>query len=154
MLVCSEIRVGYAVWIRHDRSDTPMIPNSTVAHRVLVIDDEPGMRSLMRRGLTLAGYAVETVDGGEAGLEAAKRERPDVVLLDLMMPGLDGFETLERLCALEPRLKVIVLSGRDEPEDRRRAAKASLFLVKPIAFDALLESIQATIASPITSSLG
>ena len=131
-----------------------MIPNASVLHRVLVIDDEPGMRSLMRRGLTLAGYAVETVDGGEAGLEAANRERPDLVLLDLMMPGLDGFETLERLCAIRPRPKVIVLSGRDEPEDRQRAASASLFLVKPIAFDALLESIQATIASPITSSLG
>lgn len=111
-----------------------MIPDASVAHRVLVIDDEPGMRSLMRRGLGMAGYTVETVDGGEAGLEAANRQRPDLVLLDLMMPGLDGFETLERLCAIVPRPKVIVLSGRDEPEDRQRAANASLFLVKPIAF--------------------
>ncbi len=108
----------------------------------------------MRRGLGMAGYAVETVDGGEAGLEAANRERPDLVLLDLMMPGLDGFETLERLCAIKPRPKVIVLSGRDEPEDRQRAASASLFLVKPIAFDLLLESIQVTLASPLISSLG
>ena len=130
-----------------------MIPNASVLHRVLVIDDEPGMRSLMRRGLGMAGYAVETVDGGEAGLEAANRERPDLVLLDLMMPGLDGFETLERLCAIQPRPKVIVLSGRDEPEDRRRAANASLFLVKPVAFDLLLESIQVAIASPLTPSL-
>jgi DNA-binding response OmpR family regulator len=131
-----------------------MIPNAAPSHRVLVIDDEPGMRSLMRRGLTLAGYAVETVDGGEAGLEAANRERPDLVLLDLMMPGLDGFATLERLCVIEPPPKVIVLSGRDDPEDRRRVSKAHLFLVKPIAFDLLLESIQSAIALPLTSSLG
>ena len=142
--VQSEIRVGYG----HDRLGTPMTANASVAHRVLVIDDEPGMRSLMRRGLRLAGYEVETVDGGEAGLEAANRERPDLVLLDLMMPGLDGFETLERLCAIEPRPKVIVLSGRDDPEDRRRAGNANFFLVKPIAFDVLLESIQAAIALP------
>ncbi len=131
-----------------------MIPNAVVAHRVLVIDDEPGMRSLMRRGLTMAGYIVETVDGGEAGLEAANREHPDLVLLDLMMPGLNGFETLERLCAITPAPKVIVLSGRDEPEDRKRAAAANLFLVKPIAFDQLLESIQAALTSPLISSLG
>jgi DNA-binding response OmpR family regulator len=118
-----------------------MIPNASVAHRVLVIDDEPGMRSLMWCGLTLAGYVVETADGGEAGPEAANRERSDLVLLDLMMPGLDGFETLERLCAIEPRPKVIVLSGRDELEDRQQVANANLFLVKPIAFDDLLESI-------------
>jgi DNA-binding response OmpR family regulator len=131
-----------------------MIPNVPVTYRVLVIDDEPGMRSLMRRGLGMAGYVVETVDGGEAGLEAANRERPDLVLLDLMMPGLDGFETLEQLSAIQPRPKVIVFSGRDDPEDRQRAVKANFFLVKPIAFDLLLESIQAAIASPLTSSLG
>jgi DNA-binding response OmpR family regulator len=119
-----------------------MISDATVVYRVLVIDDEPGMRSLMRRGLGMAGYEVETADGGEAGIEAATQRPPDLVLLDLMMPGLDGFATLERLCALEPRPKVIVLSGRDEPEDRRRAADAHLFLVKPVSFDVLLSTIQ------------
>jgi DNA-binding response OmpR family regulator len=99
----------------------------------------------MRRGLGMAGYKVETVENGESGLEAANRQAPDLVLLDLMMPGLSGFETLERLCALEPRPRVIVLSGRDESEDRSRAANANLFLVKPVAFDTLLEAIQAVL---------
>ena len=125
-----------------------MISDSTVAHRVLVIDDEPGMRSLMRRGLGMAGYKVETVENGEAGLEAAKRQAPDLVLLDLMMPGLSGFETLARLCMLSPRPRVIVLSGRDESEDRGQAANADLFLVKPVAFDTLLEAIQAVLEGP------
>lgn len=124
---------------------TSVTPDRSAAHRVLVIDDEPGMRSLMRRGLGLSGYEVETADGGEAGLEAASQRPPDVVLLDLMMPGLDGFETLECLCGLEPRPRVIVLSGRDGPEDRRRAAGADRFLVKPVTFEVLLEAISSAI---------
>jgi DNA-binding response OmpR family regulator len=118
-----------------------MILNLTVKHRVLVIDDEPGMRSLMRRGLGLAGFEVQTAEDGELGLELVNSYLPSLVLLDLMMPGLDGFETLERLCALEQRPKIIVLSGRDEPEDRARTVKANGFLVKPISFDVLLEMI-------------
>jgi DNA-binding response OmpR family regulator len=124
-----------------DPDTNSMIPNLTGKHRVLVIDDEPGMRSLMRRGLGFAGFEVQTAEDGELGLELVKTYRPDLVMLDLMMPGLDGFETLERLCALEPCPKVIVLSGRDEPEDRARTVKADGFLVKPISFDALLEMI-------------
>ncbi len=127
-----------------------MTPNLTVKHRVLVIDDEPGMRSLMRRGLGLAGFEVQTAEDGELGLELVETYLPSLVLLDLMMPGLDGFETLERLCALIPCPKVIVLSGRDEPEDRARTTKASGFLVKPISFDALLEMMNLMLNSEQT----
>ncbi len=129
------------VELKRDLDTSAMIPSLTVKHRVLVIDDEPGMRSLMRRGLGLAGFEVETAEDGELGLELVKTYLPDLVMLDLMMPGLDGFETLERLCVLEIRPKIIVLSGRDEPEDRARTVKANGFLVKPISFDALLEMI-------------
>lgn len=122
-----------------------MIPDLKVKHCVLVIDDEPGMRSLMRRGLGLAGFEVQTAEDGELGLELVQTYLPSLVLLDLMMPGLDGFETLERLFVLEQRPKVIVLSGRDEPEDRARASKANGFLVKPISFDVLLEMIHLTL---------
>ena len=127
--------------MRRDLDTSAMTPNLTVKHRVLVIDDEPGMRSLMRRGLGLAGFEVQTAEDGELGLELVTTYLPDLVMLDLMMPGLDGFATLERLFMLELRPKVIVLSGRDEPEDRARAAKANGFLVKPISFDSLLEMI-------------
>ena len=127
-----------------------MTLDRTVAHRVLVIDDEPGMRSLMRRGLGMAGYEVETAEGGEVGLEAATLRPPDLVLLDLMMPGLNGFDTLALLLALVPRPRVIVMSGRDEPEDRQRTAGADGFLVKPVTFDALLEAIRAGIENPLS----
>ncbi len=115
-------------------------------YRVLVIDDEPRMRSLMQRGLGLAGFQVQTADNGELGLLAVTQNPPDVVLLDLMMPGVfDGFATLEQLLKLEPRPKVIVVSGRDELEDRQRAKVADGFLVKPVAFDFLVETIHKVI---------
>ncbi len=111
-------------------------------YRILVIDDEPRMRSLMQRGLGLAGFVVEIAETGEIGLKIALETRPDVILLDLMMPGtFDGFATLEHLLKLEPRPKVIVVSGRDEPEDRQRAKIADGFLVKPVTFDFLIETI-------------
>jgi DNA-binding response OmpR family regulator len=130
-----------------------VIAPAQIAQRVLVIDDDPGMRSLMQRGLTLAGYVVETVAGGEAGMKAANRQRPDLVLLDLMMPGLDGFATLELLCAIEARPKVIVMSGRDQPGDRHRLANANGFLVKPVIFEVLLITLQAVLALPVASTL-
>ncbi len=133
--------------MNRDFDTSAMISSFTVKHRVLVIDDEPGMRSLMRRGLGLAGFEVQTAEDGELGLETFQTYLPDLVLLDLMMPGLDGFETLARLSLLEPRPKVIVLSGRDEPEDRARAAQANGFLVKPISFDSLLELIHVTLST-------
>ncbi len=128
-----------------------MMPTSRIKYRVLVIDDEPGMRSLMRRGLGLAGFEVQTAQDGELGLEVVQSYRPDLVMLDLMMPGLDGYETLERLCAFEPCPKIIVLSGRDEPEARARTLKANGFLVKPISFDVLLEMIHQNLDTQKTS---
>ena len=116
-------------------------------YRILVIDDEPRMRSLMQRGLGLAGFLVDTAESGEIGLLAVLQNLPDVVLLDLMMPGIfDGFATLERLLKLEPRPKVIVISGRDELEDRQRAMVADGFLVKPVGFDFLVQTIHQVIA--------
>ncbi len=115
-------------------------------YRVLVIDDEPRMRSLMQRGLGLAGFLVETAESGEIGLLATAQNPPDLVMLDLMMPGIfDGFATLEHLLKLEPRPKVIVISGRDELEDRQRAKVADGFLVKPVAFDFLVKTIHKVI---------
>ena len=116
-------------------------------YRILVIDDEPIMRSLLQRGLGLAGFLVDTAESGEIGLLAVLQNLPDVVLLDLMMPGIfDGFATLERLLKLEPRPKVIVISGRDELEDRQRAMVADGFLVKPVGFDFLVQTIHQVIA--------
>ncbi len=122
-----------------------------VSHRLLVIDDDVGMRSFMQRGLSLAGYIVDVAANGEAGIESAAQCMPDLILMDLMMPGIGGFATLAHFQALGARPKLIVVSGRDNLEDRMRAATADCFLVKPVGFDTLLQTIRSVLNEPIST---
>jgi two-component system, OmpR family, response regulator MprA len=118
---------------------------ATPPPRILVIDDEPRLRAFLQRGLSLEGYEVATAASGESGLEIARQYRQDVVLVDMMMPGMGGFATLQELCALIPRPKIFVVSGADSPENRAQAKIADGFLLKPFPFDGLLERIGAAI---------
>jgi two-component system response regulator MprA len=113
--------------------------------RVLVVDDDPKIVSMMRRGLIFAGYEVATADSGEAALEQTLGELPDVVILDVMLPGLDGLEVCRRMRAAEPRLPILLLTARDRVPDRVAGldAGADDYLVKPFAFDELLARIRA-----------
>jgi CheY-like chemotaxis protein len=79
--------------------------------RVLVIDDDDGVRESFRAALEDAGYAVTTDDNGASGLESAQAQRPDLVFLDLKMPGLSGVETLKRLNSACPHTPVYVVTG-------------------------------------------
>ena len=72
--------------------------------RILVIDDDPAITSVLKRGLSYEGFAVETVSNGADGLALARERPPDLVILDLMMPGLSGLEVLQRLRAADARL--------------------------------------------------
>jgi chemosensory pili system protein ChpA (sensor histidine kinase/response regulator) len=103
--------------------------------RVLVIDDDPDLGRVVRRVLELEGYDVVLSDDGLRGLAAAQRQRPDVIVLDLMMPVMDGYQVLAELRG-DPRTKdipVVVLSAvaLDETRERVEAAGASMFLTKP-----------------------
>jgi two-component system response regulator MprA len=113
--------------------------------RVLVVDDDQKILSMMRRGLIFAGYTVETAETGELALENVLRELPDVVVLDVMLPGMDGLEVCRRLRAAEPRLPILLLTARDRVPDRVAGldAGADDYLVKPFAFDELLARIRA-----------
>jgi two-component system response regulator MprA len=115
------------------------------ASRVLVVDDDPKVLSLMRRGLGHAGYAVDLAADGEEALEIASAQRPDVVILDLMLPDIDGFEVCRRLRRFAPDLPIIMLTARDRVPDRIAGldAGADDYLVKPFAFDELLARIRA-----------
>jgi two-component system response regulator MprA len=117
----------------------------TVPERVLVVDDDPKIVSMMRRGLIFAGYDVGTADSGEAALEQTLDALPDVVILDVMLPGLDGLEVCRRMRAAEPRLPILLLTARDRVPDRVAGldAGADDYLVKPFAFDELLARIRA-----------
>ena len=65
--------------------------------RILIVDDDPGIRAIVRINLEKEGYQVATAENGIEGLEQARAQRPDLILLDMMMPGMDGLEVLERL---------------------------------------------------------
>ena len=88
---------------------------------MLVVDDERSIRLLCRVNLQASGIEVLEADDGEAGLELARREQPDLILLDVMMPGLDGWSVARQLAADESTkdIPVIFLTARAEPADRR-----------------------------------
>src|SRR5579884_1740316 len=111
---------------------------------VLVVDDDEEIRASLRRGLALEGYTVTLAVDGEDALHRAAERFPDVVILDLMMPGLDGFEVCRRLRAADPMLSIIMLTARDAVPDRVAGLEtgADDYMVKPFAFSELVARIR------------
>jgi two-component system response regulator MprA len=116
-----------------------------VPTRVLVVDDDPRILSLLRRGLSFAGYAVDTAVDGEAALTAARDRPPDIVVLDVMLPGVDGLEVCRRLRLGDAFLPILMLTAKDRIPDRVAGldAGADDYLVKPFDFDELLARLRA-----------
>jgi two-component system response regulator MprA len=112
--------------------------------RILVIEDEERIRNFLQRGLTFEGYRVDTAPDGEAGLDIARDNPPDLVLLDLMLPGLDGLEVCRRLRSVSD-VPILMLTARESVEDRVTGldAGADDYLVKPFAFDELMARVRA-----------
>jgi DNA-binding response OmpR family regulator len=113
---------------------------------VLVIDDDPDQRRFLERVLQGSGYRVMTAPDGEAGVVAASTQRPDLIVLDVMMPRLNGFQTCRRLksdpaTAICP---VLILTAKDQPADQFWATEvgADAFLNKPIDLPILLETVR------------
>jgi DNA-binding response OmpR family regulator len=113
--------------------------------QIVLIEDEPGIVDFVERGLRLAGYAVESALEGDAGLELALAEGVDLVLLDLMLPGMSGLELLGVLRRRRPGLPVIVLTARGELDDRVGGLDAGAvdYLVKPFSLAELAARIRA-----------
>ena len=111
-----------------------------MASRVLVVDDDRDVLALLDEVLGDAGYAVSTATDGEEGLRAAVRDRPDVILLDLMMPNVSGWRFLELYRhAPAPHAAVVVVSAlRPEALDLGRLAGADAVVPKPFGLDQLL----------------
>lgn len=115
--------------------------------RILVVDDEPDLVRILEFGLKAAGYAVETAPDGQEGLKKARESKPDVILLDLMLPKLDGYKVC-RLLKFDERYKhipIVILSARTQEGDQTLAHEmgANRFLTKPYEFSEILEHIQA-----------
>ena len=114
--------------------------------RALVVDDEETIIEFLRMGLTYEGWAVEVAADGRAALDAAARCRPDLVILDVMLPGLDGFAVCRRLRD-QGDVPIIMLTARGELEDRVAGLDggADDYLVKPFRFQELLARIRAVL---------
>ena len=113
--------------------------------RILVVDDDPGVTALLARGLRYEGYGVDVAASGGEALHLVKRGRPDLVVLDVMMPGLDGFEVCRRLRTSYDRLPVLMLTAKDAPTDQIQGLDlgADDYVVKPFVFDVLLARVRA-----------
>lgn len=113
--------------------------------RLLVVDDEPALREALQSSLEFEGYAVVTANDGQAALEAVAREPYDAVLLDVMMPRLDGLTACRRLRAAGNHVPVLMLTARDAVGDRVSGldAGADDYLVKPFELDELLARVRA-----------
>jgi two-component system response regulator MprA len=112
--------------------------------KILVIDDDRRITALLRRTLLFEGYEVRVARGGEEGLRLASAWLPDLVLLDVLMPGLNGWEVCRRLRAAGG-VPVLMLTARDEVSDRVKGLDlgADDYLVKPFALEELLARIRA-----------
>ena len=112
--------------------------------RILVVDDDPEIASFIRRGLAYEGYSVDTAADGNEALSKARDREPDLVILDIMMPGIDGIEVAKRLRA-GGEVPIIMLTARGTTADKVAGLESGAddYLVKPFEFDELLARIRA-----------
>jgi len=120
---------------------------ASLPSRILVVDDEPAIRRFLRTSLGAQGYQVDEAADGQAALELLRRIPPDVLVLDLGLPDLDGFELLRRLRAGGSALPVIVLSSRADEKGKVEALDlgADDYVTKPFGIDELLARIRAAL---------
>lgn len=129
---------------RHQRS-LDFFRSGTIMQRILVIDDDPTVTSVVKRGLVYDGYCVDTASTGPQGLAVARDHAPDLVILDLMLPGLDGYEVLQRLRRADSSMPVMMLTARDGAADQVKGLElgADDYVVKPFTFEVLSARVKA-----------
>lgn len=115
--------------------------------KLLIIEDSERLRKSLREGLRRRGFAADLVGNGEAGLRFACAGEYDVIVLDIMLPVMDGLTVLQRLREVGKKTNVLILSAKDQVKDRVRGLElgADDYLVKPFAFDELLARLKALV---------
>ncbi len=125
------------------RANFKLPENGTVSHskekRILVVDDNADAKELLEILLSGAGHKVRTASDGKTGIETLKTFQPDICLLDIGLPDMDGYELARILREMMPEVTLIALTGWGQPEDRRRSTDAGFnhHLVKPVDFETL-----------------
>ena len=124
--------------------------------KVLVIDDEQGIRALLDTLLRRKGYDVILAESGQKGLECFRRERPDVLVLDLKMPGMDGLTVLQQVRSLDPKTPVIILTGAGtaETEQRVRALGVTEYVEKEFSLHLLGDALKRLLKTPHPTAQG
>jgi two-component system, OmpR family, response regulator MprA len=119
---------------------------STRSPSILVVDDDPNLLRMLRRGLALAGYDVHALEDGESALRSVRDSPPDLIVLDVMLPEpLDGLEIARRVRAAGADVPILMLTARDQVADKVAgfASGADDYLAKPFAFEELLARVGA-----------
>ncbi len=113
--------------------------------RILVIDDDPAITGVLKRGLSYEGFLVDVAATGKEGLDKARELPPSLVILDVMMPGIDGLEVCRRLRSADPNLPILMLTARDAVSDQVQGLEtgADDYMVKPFTFELLLARVRA-----------
>jgi two-component system, OmpR family, response regulator len=113
-------------------------------HRILVVDDEPNIVDVVSMALRFHGYAVETAGNGTDALAAVTSFRPDLIVLDVMLPDMEGFEVARRLGAERAATPIVFLTARDAPEDKLRGLTTGGddYVTKPFSLEELLARVR------------
>jgi DNA-binding response OmpR family regulator len=116
----------------------------TIPEKILIVEDEPALQETLAYNLNRQGYTTEIAGDGRAALEAARRTHPDLVLLDIMLPGMDGFEVC-RLLRQEMNVPILMLTARDDEIDRVIGLEvgADDYVTKPFSMRELLARVKA-----------
>lgn len=127
----------------------PPIPGESIHQSVLIVDDEPMVRTLLRLTLVRAGFHVSEAEDGYDALDKVRKNQPDVVLLDVMMPGMDGFTVCEKLRseAATAELPIIMLSAKTDLDSINKGLRvgATVYLTKPISPEELTQHVKAAL---------
>lgn len=122
---------------------------------ILVVDDDEKITSMLRRSLAFEGYAVRTANDGKQGLAAVMEKEPDLMILDVMMPYVDGWEVCRRIREAGSQFPILMLTAKDEVQDRVKGLDlgADDYLVKPFALEEMLARVRALLRRKADASV-